>query len=89
MPPRLLKAKMGKHILGTSLDNNPIGGVSVTNQKHQEVLDLYHALGINDVENVNTVFSTGQINGRVLIGQHLVEEQLAEGQNGYSSRSEQ
>lgn len=60
----------------------------MTNQKRQEVLDLYHTLGIADVENVNTTFSSGQINGWVLTDQYLADEQLVEGQNGYSSRSE-
>ena len=58
-------------------------------QKHQEVLDLYHTLGIAEVENVNTTFSDGQINGWSLTDQHLADEQPVEDHNDYSSSTEQ
>lgn len=35
----------------------------MTSQTHENVLDLYHALGITGIERVNTSLSNGQING--------------------------
>ena len=58
------------------------------NQKHQEVLDLYHTLGITGIESVKTTFSNGQINGWFL-SELPSDEQLPESQNDYSSSSEQ
>lgn len=57
------------------------------NQKHQEVLDLYHTLGITDVESVKTTFSNCQINGRFL-SEFSLDEQLDENPNDYSFGTE-
>ena len=58
------------------------------NQKHQEVLDLYHTLGIAGIESVKTTFSNGQINGWFL-SEAPLEESPPEQQNDYSSSTEQ
>ena len=58
------------------------------NQKHQEVLDLYHTLGIVGIESVKTTFSNGQINGWFL-SESPLEEPSARKQNDYSSSTEQ
>ena len=54
------------------------------NQQHQEVLDLYHTLGIGDVENVKTTFSSSKLNGW-FFSELSSDDQLIENQNDYSS----
>lgn len=56
-------------------------------QKHQEVLDLYIALGIQDVTSVKTTFSCGQING-CLFAETPSDEQFTEIQQEYTVNTE-
>ena len=43
-------------------------------QKHKDVLDLYHFLGIDDISSINTTLSLGNINGDAF--QEVLSEEI-------------
>lgn len=52
-----------------------LGGADMQEQRTKEIIDMYHMLGIEDVESVQNTFSFGEIEGRNLCKIDIIEEE--------------